>query len=281
KSKTDERTALALPLAASAGHGTAASGPSVASRIGNALLWFVSRFWGVLLLAAAWEAWALANGFNAIVIARPADVLRDLAAHADVYLPNAAQTLGLALLGLALGMAVGTVAAVAAWSSVVLGGLLAPLTLVFSSIPVVAVIPIIARLLGYDLSTVLAVVVIISFFPSFVLTASGLRALPAGSADLFHVLGANRVALLWRLALPAALPNWMVALRNAAPQAVTAATLAEFLMGTSGLGNIFHMAKDELDMARALGASVIVAVLAIACFLLASWAESRVRKHWS
>lgn len=246
----------------------------------KALAWFVARFWGVLLIVAAWEAWVLASGFNSIVIARPADVVNDVLQHPDLYLPNAAHTLGVALLGLVFGMLVGTGAAVAAWSSAVLGGLLAPLTLVFSSIPVVAVIPIIARLLGYDTSTVLAVVVIISFFPSFVFTASGLRALPPGSADLFRVFGAGRMKMLWRLALPSALPNWMIALRGAAPQSVMAATLAEFLMAGSGLGNIFHLAKDELDMARALGASLVVSVMAVVIFLLASAAERRVQAHW-
>jgi NitT/TauT family transport system permease protein len=127
---------------------------------------------------------------------------------------------------------------------------------------------------------VLAVVVIISFFPSFVFTASGLRALPPGSADLFRVLGAGRMTTLWRLALPSALPNWMIALRGAAPQSVMAATLAEFLMAGSGLGNIFHVAKDELDMARALGASLVVSVMAVVIFLLASAAERRVQAHW-
>jgi NitT/TauT family transport system permease protein len=242
--------------------------------------WFVSRFWGVLLIVAAWETWVLASGFNSIVIARPADVVNDVIRHPGLYLPNAAHTLGVALLGLVLGMLVGTGAAIGAWSSALLGGLLAPLTLVFSSIPVVAVIPIVARILGYDTSTVLAVVVLISFFPSFVFTASGLRALPPGSADLFRVLGASRMKTLWRLALPAALPNWMTALRGAAPQAVMAATLAEFLMAGSGLGHIFHQAKDELDMARALGASLVVSVLAVVMFLLASAAERRVRAHW-
>jgi NitT/TauT family transport system permease protein len=244
------------------------------------LAWFVSRFWGVLLIVAAWEAWVLTSGFNSIVIARPAEVLHDVIGHPELYLPNGAHTLGIAMLGLALGMAVGTGAAIAAWASALLGGLLAPLTLVFSSIPVVAVIPIIARLLGYDTSTVLAVVVIISFFPSFVFTSSGLRALPPGSADLFRALGAGRWKTLWRLALPAALPNWMIALRGAAPQAVMAATLAEFLMGSAGLGQIFHQAKDELDMARALGASAVVAVIAVVVFLLASAAERQVRVHW-
>jgi ABC-type nitrate/sulfonate/bicarbonate transport system permease component len=245
----------------------------------QALLWFFSRFWGVILIAAAWQTWVLASGFNAIVIARPGSVVLDVFNHFELYLSNGGQTLGLALLGLVLGMAAGTLLAVLAWSSLLLGGLLSPLTLVFSSIPVVAVVPIIARLLGYDLSTVVAIVVIISFFPSFVFTAAGLRALPPGSADLFRVLGAGRLTTLLRLALPAALPHWMVALRSAAPQAIMAATLGEFLMGTTGLGNIFHIAKDELDMARALGASLVVTVLAVTCFVLASVAERRVRTH--
>jgi hypothetical protein len=65
----------------------------------------------------------------------------------------------------------------------------------------VALIPILARLLGYNLKTELAIVAIISFFPSFVFTAAGLRALPAGSTDLFQANGAStwhRLAFLVR-----------------------------------------------------------------------------------
>ena len=80
-----------------------------------------------------------------------------------------------ALFGLVMGMAVGTALAIAAWFSPVASGLLNPLTILFSSVPVVALIPVIARLLGYDTSTVLAIVVIITFFPSFVFASSGLR----------------------------------------------------------------------------------------------------------
>ena len=90
--------------------------------------------------------------------------------------------------------------AIAAWFSPIAAGLLNPLTVLFSSVPVVALIPVIARLLGYDTSTVLAIVVIITFFPSFVFASSGLGALPPGSEDLFHVLGASRFAVLLRLA---------------------------------------------------------------------------------
>ena len=131
-------------------------------------------------------------------------------------------TLAVALFGLVMGMLVGTALAVAAWFSAIASGLLNPLTVLFSSVPVVALIPVIARLLGYDTSTVLAIVVIITFFPSFVFASSGLRQPPAGAEDLFRVLGASRLDLLLRLALPSAMPNLAIAFKLAAAHAILA-----------------------------------------------------------
>lgn len=67
--------------------------------------------------------------------------------------------------------------------------MLVPLRIVFSSIPVVTLIPVLARVFGYDVKTVLVIVVIICFFPTFVFTSAGL-VLPPGSGDLFKGLGA-------------------------------------------------------------------------------------------
>jgi NitT/TauT family transport system permease protein len=178
-------------------------------------------------------------------------------------------------------MALGTALAVLAWLSSVLEGLLTPLTVLFSSVPVVTLIPIVARLLGYDFTTVLAIVVIICFFPAFVFTTSGLRALPPGSADLFKVLGASSVATLLRLALPAAVPNWMVALRIASANAILAAMVAEYLMGTAGLGFLFGETKADFNMERAFGATVVATAVSLLFFAAALWAQRAVKERWN
>src|SRR5690606_33532221 len=174
------------------------------------------------------------------VMPHPIDVLLNIVGNPGPYWQNGSQTLLLAAGGLVLGMALGTLIAVVAWTSRVLSGILIPLGLIFSSVPVVALIPVLARLLGYDVRTVLAIVVIISFFPAFVFTSAGLRSLPAGSEDLFQVLGASKWRRFVHLVLPSAVPNWMIALRLAAPPAVLSAMVAEFLMGSSGLGYMFR-----------------------------------------
>lgn len=237
--------------------------------------------WGILLLVALWQAWVIVMELNAIVMPRPLGVLQDLVQQPGIYWRNAVYTVGAAIAGLFLGMALGTVLAVLAWLSTILAGLLTSLTVLFSSVPVVTLIPIIARLLGYDFNTVLAIVVIICFFPAFVFTTSGLRALPAGSADLFKALGARSASTLFRLALPAAVPNWMVALRIASANAILAAMIAEYLMGTAGLGYLFGETKADFNMERAFGATVVATVVSMLFFLAAMAAERLVKERWA
>ncbi|HEX9557877.1 MAG TPA: ABC transporter permease subunit [Reyranella sp.] len=245
------------------------------------LLRLVEDYWGVLLLLIAWELWVIANRFNPIVMPTPTAVLGDLLGHPDVYVRNVGITLAVAVFGLVVGMLVGTGLAVAAWFSPIASGLLNPLTILFSSVPVVALIPVIARLLGYDTSTVLAIVVIITFFPSFVFASSGLRSPPPGAEDLLRVLGASRLSLLWRLALPAALPNLAIAFKLAAAHAILAAMVAEFLMGTSGLGYLFAKTKSDFQTEQAFGASAVATVISATAFLLAGLVERRVRERYA
>ncbi len=236
---------------------------------------------GVLLVLLGWQLWVGLAGINSIVMPSPLAILGDLTGNPGVYLDSMGQTVLLAVGGLVLGTAFGTGLAVLTWWSRVLAGLLTPLGIVFASVPVVTLIPLLARVLGYDSKTVLAIVVIICFFPAFVFTTAGLRALPAGSADLFRVLGAPRRRVLWLLALPAAVPEWAVALRLAAANSILAAMVAEFLMGTSGLGYLFAAARSDFDMARALGASAIATVISVVAFTAISRLERVIRRDWA
>ncbi|WP_154661172.1 ABC transporter permease [Microvirga lotononidis] len=245
------------------------------------LLTSLQSLWGVLAIVLLWELWVNLSQLNTIVMPRPLDVVSDIASAPGVYFASTAQTLLLAVVGLILGMIIGTALAILTWLSRILAGLLTPLGLIFASVPVVALIPVLARIFGYDIRTVLAIVVIISFFPAFVFTTAGLRAPPPGSDDLFRALGAPTLRRLWLLAIPAAVPEWAVALRLAAANSILAAMVAEFLMGTSGLGHLFHAARADLDMSRALGASAIATVISVMSFLAASRFEKKVRQHWS
>jgi NitT/TauT family transport system permease protein len=72
----------------------------------------------------------------------------------------------------------------------------------------------------------------------------------------------------------------MIALRMAAPAAILAALAAEYLMGTPGLGSMAQDAMAEFDSSRAIGASLVAAILSLLGLSLATRAEAALRRRY-
>jgi ABC-type nitrate/sulfonate/bicarbonate transport system permease component len=232
--------------------------------------------WPVFLLLLLWQVWVSAAGYNSIVLVPPSAVVLDLMRFPTAYLLPALHTLAFALGGLGLGLAAGILLAIAAWLSELLAGITTPFALLLSSTPVVCLIPIIARLFGYESRTELVAIAVMTFFPSFVYCSTGLRQLPSMSRDVLLVLHASRWQNLRLLALPAALPALATALRVGATFSVLVALLAEYLMQTGGLGTLFAITMQQFHLARALGASAVAMALSVLLFEATRAIEHRV-----
>jgi ABC-type nitrate/sulfonate/bicarbonate transport system permease component len=234
--------------------------------------------WPVLLLLLLWQIWVSAAGYSSIVLVPPGAVLSDLLHFPGAYLSPALHTLAFALGGLGLGIVLGLLLALAAWLSELLAGITTPFALLLSSTPVVCLIPIIARLFGYESRTELIAVALMTFFPSFVYCTAGLRQLPARSGDVLLVLHASRWQTLRLLAVPAAVPALATALRVGATYSVLVALVAEYLMQTGGLGSLFAVTMQQFHLARALGASALAMALSVALFEATRAIEDRVAR---
>ena len=250
------------------------------SRIGAALLRVFEQAWGLLAVFALWQIWVTAHHYNSIVIVSPVAVLRDIALHPNVYAPPVLWTLGFAMSGLASGMAIGLMLAIAAWRWRIFAGTIGPAALLISSTPVVCLIPLLARIFGYESRTEFVTVTIMSFFPCFVFATAGLRALPPMSAELFHVLAASRSRQLLSLALPAAIPSLAVALRVGAAYSVLVTMVAEYLMQTGGLGNMFALTSQAFETERAWGASLAAMALSAALYTAGGAIEAKVCERY-
>ncbi|HTV51910.1 MAG TPA: ABC transporter permease subunit [Steroidobacteraceae bacterium] len=239
---------------------------------------WIFDLWPLLLLLLLWQLWVSTAGYNSIVLVPPGAVARDLWRFPGAYLLPALHTLGFALGGLILGMAAGILLGVAAWLSELLAGIATPAALLLSSTPVVCLIPIIARLFGYDSRTELIAVAVMTFFPAFVYCGAGLQQLPPMSRDVLRVLHATRWQSLRLLALPAAAPALVAALRLGAAASVLVALVAEYLMQTGGLGTLFAVTLQQFHLARALGASAVAMLLSVLLFQLIRVCEERLSR---
>jgi ABC-type nitrate/sulfonate/bicarbonate transport system permease component len=246
----------------------------------RALSWPV-RFWAVALVVGAWQLWISLGHVDRIVAPGPGGVASYVVGHPGTYLTQGFITSEAALGGLALGMLAGLILALLVWMSPVISGVVAPGVLVIPTVPIVVVIPVVARVIGFNRWTVVTVAVLLSFFPVFVLATSGLRYRPAGADDVFAALGAGRLKRLRYLALPSAVPNLLTAARISAAACFLGALVAEWLVGTSGLGELFRESRALLQPERAWGAIVVAIAVSVAAYLLAYSAELRGRERWS
>jgi ABC-type nitrate/sulfonate/bicarbonate transport system permease component len=240
----------------------------------------LSQNWGVLLLFGAWQIYVQAMHFNTIVIVTPLAVLKDIAFHPGVYALPAVWTLGFSLAGLAGGIATGLLLAILAWRSELFSAMISPLAILLSSTPVVCLIPLMARIFGYRMRTEFVIVTVLTFFPAFVFALSGMRKLPPMSGELFSIFAAGPWKRLWLLALPASVPSIATALRVGAAYSVLVTMVAEYLMQTGGLGNMFALMSQEFQTERAFGASLVAMALSSALYAGASVVETRIQARY-
>ena len=246
-------------------------------RVGRAAL----KVWPVLLVIAVWQAWVTFGEIERIVAPAPMEVARNVWSQPGLYLSNVGWTLLYSVTGLVVGLVVGSLIALLCWFSPLLRGLLTPGAILLQSVPLVAVIPIVALLLGYEPRTVIGVAALLTFFPTFVFVSSGMRATPNGAEDLFRVLGASRTTALRRLALPSAVPNFLTALRICASIVIIAAIIGESLTGVNGLGTMFSQAFQLFDTPKAWGASLMIVILSVLAYTASGAIERRGRRRWT
>ena len=176
------------------------------------------------------------------------------------------------LVGSALGFAAGLAIDRLPWLQ---RGLL-PLANLSSTVPLVAVAPIMVMWFGFEWPSKAAVVVLMTFFPMLVATLAGLQAAGRIERELMHSYAAGYARTLLDLRLPCAVPFLMSALKVNATLALIGAIVAEFFGSpTVGLGFRISTEAAKMNMALVWGAIVVAAVTGCLAYALLVQLERR------
>ena len=236
------------------------------------------------VLLALWEG--LTRALDAPVWLLPSPSAIAVAGARDAgYLLGASLTTGrAALVGFALSAGVGVLLALVLSSSRLLERALYPYTLFLQTVPIVAIAPLLVIWFGPGGRAVAVSSFIVSLFPVIANTLTGLRSVEPAWRDLFRLYGAGRLATMWRLELPAALPHLFTGLRIASGLAVIGAIVGEFVAGFSedaaGLGIVVLAAYRQLRTDLLFAAVLAASVLGLALFGAVSLVGSRLLRRW-
>ena len=181
------------------------------------------------------------------------------------------------LIGWALGSALGFAVGVAIDRAPFLQRGLLPLASLTSTVPLVAVAPIMVMWFGFEWPSKAAVVVLMTFFPMLVATLAGLQAAGRQELELMRTYAAGYGRTLRDLRLPMAMPFLFSALKLNATLALIGAIVAEFFGSpTVGLGFRISTEAAKMNMGLVWGAIVVAAVTGSLAYALLVQLERRV-----
>ena len=240
----------------------------------------------IVVFLLFWEVLVWANGWPNYKMASPSDLWPAFWRFKGLFLLYGWETLWRTVVGLLLAIVVGCfIGMLMGFSRVVREGLY-PLLVGFNAIPKATVVPIIALMFvgQHDLNTVL-IAFMISFFPIAVSVSIGLSTLEPEYRDILRSLGASRMTIFWKIALPKTMPEFFGALKVAVTLAFIGTNLMEIVSPHGrGLGALFDSGKTNADYPLMFAVLISLAILGIGLYyvviiiesLVAGWAEREI-----
>ncbi|MCU1526945.1 MAG: transporter permease subunit [Frondihabitans sp.] len=236
----------------------------------------------VVVILLAWEGYLLAFHVSPFVGKDPLAVFQYLfvgdsaAANRKILKVGLDVTLVHAGVGYATGLIGGIVVAVLFALLPVLETVLTPLMVALRSVPVIVLTPVLILAFGRGLAGIIAITTIITFFPTLANVSAGLARVPQDALILMRSYRASTISTLWRVQLPYTLPAIFASARIAAPSAVLAATLTEWLATGDGLGNIIVVSRSYSNYTELWAAAAVLTAVSLLFYGLVSVVERRV-----
>jgi NitT/TauT family transport system permease protein len=232
-----------------------------------------------LVLALFLGGWGFVSGrwMDRQFVSDPQGVLDAFAAlvASGRLWPNLLQTLGEVLAGYAVGASLGILLAVLLAVAETAQRILRPFLVAFYSIPKIALAPLIIMWFGLGTAPKVILAAAFVFFVVFMNMAAGVYSVNTDLVRLVRVMGAGRLALLWKVTVPSSVPYLMTGLRLAIPEALIGAVIGEFISANRGLGYLVNSAASQFNAAATLAAIVALLLIVVVMDVGLGLAEGR------
>ncbi|MDO9343061.1 ABC transporter permease [Pseudomonas pergaminensis] len=231
--------------------------PKLGLRLRNAGPWLIA----LPLLLGVWELLTAKLALLPVPFFAPPQAL--LAVYIEDYARLADSLLHSALLlgsGVALGAITGFIAGVAIGWSTRIGYWLHPVLRILGPVPSTALLPLCFFLFPSSWSASVFLIALATWFPVTVLTWSGVSSVDKAYYDVARTLGAKQGFLIFKVAIPAALPHVFVGVFMGLGASFSTLVVAEMMGVKSGIGWYLQWAQGWAAYANMYAALLIMAL---------------------
>jgi ABC-type nitrate/sulfonate/bicarbonate transport system permease component len=228
---------------------------------------------------ALWEVFARLEIINPLFFPRISDTFRAMYnGFADgVIGPELAHSLTNFLIGLVISAAIGIPVGLLMGASRIVDLILSPYVWAMTSLPRVALIPLLILILGFGNSMQLTIIVLSAVFPITVNCMAGVKTVDPSLIRAGKVFGANTVQMYTKVVLPFTLPFVISGINQGIARGLVGMLIGELLGGGgAGLGFLLDRAGDRFDAPMLYATLIILAVMSVGLVQSMNWLERRV-----
>jgi NitT/TauT family transport system permease protein len=222
---------------------------------------------------ALWQLLCASLNVSDLILPKPTQIAFILWKKMPLLWPHTLQTLYTTVVGFAAGVLVGVFIGLLIGSSKLAYDVAYPLLVGFSSIPKVAVVPIFVVWFGSGTIPAILTSAVICIFPVVVNVATGLASTEPELEDVFRVLGASKLDILWNVGMPRTLPFLFASLKIAITLSFVGTVLSETVAANKGIGNVMMIASGNFDVPLVFAGLFILAIMGILLYAISSYFE--------
>lgn len=220
-------------------------------------------------LKTGWIGGAAADATN-----QQFDLLQDFVIAKNFWVTVQVYGVGL-IVSIVVGIPIGLLMGGSKWADAILS----PYVWTFSSLPRIAIFPILVLFMGLGTDIKYALVILTAIFPVIINTWAGVKTTEQSLINAARVFGANRRQIYQKVVLPYTLPFVVSGIQLALSRGLVGVVIAEFLTGASkdgGLGWLIFRAARGFNGALTYAALVSLAILALVLVQGTRSMESRI-----
>ncbi|GAA4558385.1 ABC transporter permease [Planotetraspora kaengkrachanensis] len=225
-----------------------------------------------------WELVARAEVINSLFFPRATDMFAALFngfADGTIW-PQLSHSLTNFLIGLAISAVIGIPVGLLMGASKVADLILSPYVWAMTSLPRVALIPLLILIMGFGNSMQLTIIVLSAVFPIMVNCMAGVKTVEPSLVRAGVVFGASRPQIYLKVILPYTLPFVISGVNQGIARGLVGMLIGELLGGGgNGLGFLLDRAGEQFDAPMLYATLILLAVMSVGLVQAMRWLEQR------
>ncbi|RDY28049.1 ABC transporter permease [Romboutsia weinsteinii] len=138
-----------------------------------------------------------------------------------------------------------------------------PIMLVSQTIPTITIAPLLVIWFGFETLPKIIMVTMTCFFPILISFVDGIENIDKDYLNLFKTMNSGKLSTFIHLKFPMAMDKFFSGLKISATYAVMAATVAEWLGGTEGLGVYMVRSKSAYALDKVFASTILVVIFSL------------------